>query len=108
MGKIKTEVLSQLVKNKRGKDGLRETAKKIGVSAPTLSRIEQGRVPDLETYLTLCDWLEVSTEYFVKEAESKYDSKRHEVVAHLRADKTLDNEVSNALIKMIDIAYENL
>lgn len=107
MGKINSEKLSQMVKQKRGNTGLRKTADTIGISAPTLSRIEQGRVPDLDTYLLLCEWLEVSTEYFILN-NSHGESSKKKIIAHLRADKELDANVSDAIIKMIDFAYKNI
>ena len=44
---------------------LRDVADKTGVSASTLSRIEQGKfTPDLETYLAVCSWLGLSPAAF--------------------------------------------
>ncbi len=48
---IDSSKLSHMIKSKRGKQGLRTTAKDIGISAPTLSRIEQGNLPDIDTYV---------------------------------------------------------
>lgn len=54
------ERLASLVRSKRGSRGLRETAKEIGnVSPSTLSRVENGKTPDMDTFLAICDWLEV-------------------------------------------------
>jgi transcriptional regulator with XRE-family HTH domain len=44
--------------------GLREFAKQIGISSATLSRIENGKTPDLETYFKLCFWMKKSTNEF--------------------------------------------
>jgi transcriptional regulator with XRE-family HTH domain len=38
---------------------LREFAKKLGVSPATLSRIENGKLPDLETFSKICDKLDL-------------------------------------------------
>jgi transcriptional regulator with XRE-family HTH domain len=47
--------LANLVRNKRLTRGLRETAKEIGnVSPSTISRVENGKTPDMETFLALC------------------------------------------------------
>src|SRR5258706_11257008 len=98
MPKIDTRKLSEMLRSKREGRGLREVAKEIGdVSPSTLSRIEQGNLPDIETYVKLCRWLEVSTEFFTENAESSSEKK---IVAHLRADKALSKETSEALIKM--------
>lgn len=62
---LDTQKFSEMVKSKRGKKGLRQLASEIGISASTLSRVEQGNLPDIDTYLKLCEWLEVSSDYFI-------------------------------------------
>ena len=42
--------------------GLRAVAKEIGVSPTTLSRIENGKLPDLSTYFKICNWMKVDAE----------------------------------------------
>jgi hypothetical protein len=43
------EKLSSLVRSKRGNKGLRDIAKEIGnVSSSTLSRVENGKIPDID------------------------------------------------------------
>jgi transcriptional regulator with XRE-family HTH domain len=104
MPNIDTRKLSEMIRSKRGNKGLREVAKEIGtVSSSTLSRIEQGNLPDIDTYVNLCKWLEVSTEFFTENSE---DSNENKIVAHLRADKALSQETAEALIKMIKLAYK--
>ena len=98
--------LSEMIKSKRGKKGLRLLASEIGVSASTLSRIEQGNLPDIDTYLRLCNWLEVSTEFFTDTNNEEADT-RHGVIAHLRADKALPPSTAEALIQMINLAYDS-
>ena len=104
MAKINSQKLSEMIKSKRGKNGLREAAKEIGdVSPSTLSRIELGNLPDIDTYFRICRWLEVSTDFFTEVAENTTERK---IVAHLRADKALPSEISEALVKMIKLAYK--
>lgn len=104
MSKIDTQKLSEMIKSKRGSTGLREAAKEIGdVSPSTLSRVEQGNLPDIDTYMKICNWLEVSTDFFTDSAE---DTTERKIVAHLRADKALPTETAEALIKMIKLAYK--
>lgn len=43
---------------------LRIVAQDANVSAATLSRVERGHVPDVETYLCLCEWMGMSADYF--------------------------------------------
>lgn len=48
--------LSAILRERRGHRGLREVAKEIGTSTPTLSRVENGKMPDLDTFGKLCRW----------------------------------------------------
>lgn len=51
--------LALSIKEKRGDRGLREVANEIGISHATLSRIENGKLPDIETFKKICEWLNV-------------------------------------------------
>jgi transcriptional regulator with XRE-family HTH domain len=105
---LNTIKLADMLKSKRGAKGLRAVAEEIGgVSAPTLSRIEQGNIPDVDTFIKICKWLEVPTDFFTNKSEANAPSSSDVVVAHLRADKALPPDVSEALIKMINLAYES-
>ena len=104
---LNTVKLSEMLKSKRGSKGLRAIAIEIGdVSAPTLSRIEQGNVPDIDTFLKICTWLEVSPDFFTYSTSNQDEKTQHNVIAHLRADRTLPTETAEALIRMITLAYE--
>lgn len=103
--KIDTGKLSSMVKSKRGNKGLRDVSKEIGVSAPTLSRVEQGKMPDVDTFIKLCEWLGVTTDTFTVNGAKGLKPGKVALVAHLRAEKELEPETVNMLIKMIDFAY---
>lgn len=45
--------------------GVREAAKEIGVSFPTLSRCENEKMPELIVYANICKWLGVSMNKFI-------------------------------------------
>ncbi len=65
---LDTQRLAGLLKEKRGERSLREVALEIGeVSPATLSRIENGKMLDVETFLQVCDWLGVTPQQFIKE-----------------------------------------
>lgn len=110
MAELNTERLAAMVRARRGKQGLRDAAKEIGnVSASTLSRVEQGKIPDLETFFELCKWLGVSAEEFTaRTADSDEDdtSTPEKIEIHLRADRTLAPETVDALMTMVKLAYE--
>ena len=101
---LDTQKLADMVKSKRGKTGLRTIAEEIGISASTLSRIEQGNLPDVETFIILCRWLNVSTEYFTNDNPQE-KSPQEQFLAHLRADRTLPESTARALMEMIKISY---
>ena len=107
---LNTDLLASMLKEKRGKTSLRTVADEIGnVSFATLSRIEQGKIPDIDTFVRICKWLNVSTEIFVienLEVQSTATTKDI-VLAHLRSDKTLSKDTANMLIQMIDLAYNS-
>lgn len=46
--------------------GLRSAARNAKVSAPTLSRIERGRSPDIHTFAKLCAWMDVNPAKYFK------------------------------------------
>lgn len=104
---LNTELLAGMLKNKRADKGLRAVAVEIGgVSAATLSRIEQGKIPDVDTFIRICKWLDVTTDTFIiSDINKKPISTKEQVVAHLRAERELSRETVNMLIQMIDLAY---
>lgn len=104
---LNSELLASMLKEKRGDKGLRTLAQEIGgVSAATLSRIEQGKLPDVDTFIKICKWLGVPSDSFITgKSTQKVVSTKDRVVAHLRAERELSKETVNMLIKMIDLAY---
>lgn len=113
---LNCELLSSMIKSKRGKKGLRETALEITgetgskISAATLSRIEQFKLPDVETLILICKWLKVSTETFIISPPTFTHevSEKDMIVYQLRASRQLDQESIDTMIKMIDFAYNNV
>ena len=109
---LDTEKLAALVRAKRGKQGLREAAADAKVSPSTLSRVEQGKVPDIDTFARLCSWLGVTPADLLPRLASVHD-KPHEVERttpelvemHLRADRLLDRDTADALVTMVRLAY---
>lgn len=109
---VDIQKLSAMVKSKRGKVGLRETAKNIGsISSSTLSRIEQGKIPDLDTFVNICQWLNVSPDEFVPgfsgksiKDELQVKSTSDVIAFHLRADSAMSPELVEALITMVKAA----
>jgi transcriptional regulator with XRE-family HTH domain len=92
-------------------------AVKTGVSASTLSRIENGTgKPDADNIARLAGWLDMPMERVLsgRNAESQSDKAvvyfPHEstpeiVEAHLRADRNLTPETASALSELFRVAY---
>ena len=104
---LNSEKFAAAVRTRRGENGLRTAAKEIGgLSAPTLSRVEQGGVPDLDTFLRLCQWLQEDPSDFMAEASNQDQlSTPRFIEAHLRADRVLEPKVIDAISRMVDLAY---
>lgn len=108
--------LATMLKAKRGRRGLRDIASEIGdVSASTLSRVELGKVPDLDTFVRICKWLAVQPDQFFPSLSPREAGASQTVIpemstpeiitAHLRADRELAPETADALATMIRLAY---
>ena len=54
---LSIENLGKMIIERRGTLGVRAAAKEIGISPATLSRVENGNVPDLATFAKICEWL---------------------------------------------------
>ncbi|HEX8070641.1 MAG TPA: helix-turn-helix transcriptional regulator [Pyrinomonadaceae bacterium] len=116
---VNTIELGRAIRRKREAAGLslRDVADETGVSASTLSRIENGTgKPDADNIARLTAWLDMPMErvmsgraesgdgakavvYFPQEATPDI------VEAHLRADRNLTEETAKALSELFRVAY---
>jgi len=99
MQHMSLENLGRRVAAKRGKNGIRAAAKEIGVSPSTLSRIENGHLPDLETFKKICDWLNIDPGTILGTKVEKEGVKRTTV--HFKKNKTIEPKTASALAQMI-------
>ncbi len=108
MQTIRLEQLGAATKDKRGNRGIREIAKEIGISPATLSRIETGKQPDLDTFTKICRWLEVNPAE-VLSVTGKNDEQMFAQNAYVqfRAEKTMNSETAKRLGEMI-LAVQNM
>lgn len=65
---INTTRLADAIRVRRGRKSLREAAEETGISAATLSQLENGAQPNLQTFLTLAEWIEIDLEWFYRKA----------------------------------------
>lgn len=102
----KLTTLGAKVREKRGDSKLRDTADRIGISAPTLMRVEAGRIPDVLTFGKICQWLEISPESFLDytRVSTGGSSESTQVSTHLKAPKLMKPETLGALSRMIFLA----
>src|SRR6266550_5779048 len=67
---LDSKALAERLRLTRGKRGLREISEEMnGIGISTLSRIENGKIPDVETFLAICHWLQVSPGEFIKKSD---------------------------------------
>lgn len=114
---IDVSELGEYIQRKRQGEGLslREVSAITGVSAATLSRIENGKgVPDSTTLVRLAGWLGIPLDGLMKglllpsaDAEMTIyrESTPDKVEAHLRADPNLRPETAKALSELFRVAY---
>lgn len=107
--------LGHLVRKKRADEGIRAIAAKIRVSAATLSRVERGHVPDIETFRKICAWLEVDPNDFlgVEAAPKTVDTTVSSLSAappavHFRADHTFTPEAASDFAQLILAAQSEM
>ena len=104
MAKLSLTSIGPLVKERRGVRGIREVAAEIGISYATLSRVENGKLPDLQTFSKICTWLQLDPgEILGCGSKPKTDQSKEgaTVLAHFRADKNLDQNTLQALTEMV-------
>lgn len=110
MATRKLSTLGALVRKQRGERKLRETAAKIGIGPATLMRVENGRIPDIETFGKLCNWLKIDPGSFLgfqNNVASPSSQAGVSLSAHFRADRTPEPATVNALAKMILLAVNS-
>ncbi|NKL98012.1 MULTISPECIES: helix-turn-helix domain-containing protein [Rhizobium] len=94
--------LGRLITRKRGNLGIRAAAAHAEVSPATLSRVENGHLPDLATFAKICRWLDVDPAQFLGiEKEPKGDETVERAVVHFRKKPTVTVETANSLGALI-------
>ena len=118
---VNTVELGRAIRRKREDAGLslRDVADETGVSASTLSRIENGTgKPDADNIARLTGWLNMPMERVMGNRAASGDEEDKAVVyfpkeampdiveAHLRADRNLTPETAKALSELFRVAYQ--
>ncbi|HZP75429.1 MAG TPA: helix-turn-helix transcriptional regulator [Pseudolabrys sp.] len=104
--RLSLKSLGNRLQQKRGSMGIRAAAGEIGISPATLSRIENGRVPDLDTLKKVCRWLEVDPSEYLGSAPEARSSKEASLQVVFKKDRAVTQATSKALGKLIVAAYQ--
>jgi transcriptional regulator with XRE-family HTH domain len=108
---VNGDLLARLVRTQLTEaPNLRQAAKAAGVSPATLSRVQRGHVPDIDSLVALARWLNTPIEKLlnappVREApESETTVKKVEV--YLRADPRLSPDSATRVADIFKAVYE--
>jgi transcriptional regulator with XRE-family HTH domain len=103
---VAIEELGRLIARKRGSRVIRATAEDVGISSATLSRVENGNMPDLATFAKICKWLDKDPREFL--GFEKATATAETAVVHFRKKKTASKQTAIALGELILAAQRAL
>ena len=87
----------------------KQVAEETKVSASTLTRMAQGRRPDVDSLAALVAWAGLSADSFVVGAESKPKPGTLTMIStYLKGDPQLSPEAAEALDQLVKAAYERM
>lgn len=87
----------------------KDVATQSGVSASTLTRMAQGKRPDVDSLAALIAWSGLDVDDYIRFEEPKPESETlAKITTYLRTDRNLSPESATALEEMIKAAYRQL
>ena len=88
----------------------KKVAEESGVSASTLTRIAQGKRPDVDSLAALSAWSGLEVDRFVKGGASRRGEAEPlaKITTYLRSDPHLNEEAATALDELVKVAYKRL
>jgi transcriptional regulator with XRE-family HTH domain len=100
--------LGSLITQRRAELGLslRDASKLAGVPVATLSRVEQGRTPDLGTFRRLIEWLGLPPDRFFTPTERTANTPEA-IASHLKTDPALSPEAADKIAGIVRDLYES-
>jgi transcriptional regulator with XRE-family HTH domain len=98
---ISIEQLGKLMLAKRGTRGVRAAAAEVSISSATFSRVENGHMPDLETFAKICKWIGRDPGEFLGFEPSTDSSIPQGAQVHLRKKTTVSRETAESLGALI-------
>ena len=86
----------------------RQVAEECGISASTLSRMAQGRLPDVNGLAALAAWSGLEVDRFVKSAVAREPRPMAVISSCIHADPHLTEEAAVAIDQMVRAAYRSM
>lgn len=97
---------------RRAEDGLtwKDVAEIAGISASTLTRMKQGKRPDVDSMAALAAWARLDIDDYVSTADDDPSASEPlpKISALLRADPNLSGEDAAAMEELIRLTYRRL
>jgi transcriptional regulator with XRE-family HTH domain len=91
----------------------RKVASEAGVSASTLTRMAQGKRPDVDSLAALATWARLDVDAFIRATEEDNAEKSSAepltmISTYLRSDRNLSDEAARALDELVKTMYARL
>src|SRR5579862_2114930 len=106
---IDFDLLQNLIRSRRKSEdlSLRDAAEQIGVSAPTLQRVESGQIPNTASLIRITEWLKVTLDDVLQKSKELQPGKGTlaQIEVHLRADPQLDPDAAEAIAEAVQKLY---
>jgi transcriptional regulator with XRE-family HTH domain len=105
--------LGEMLRTQRGSRKVREIATEIGISPATLTRVEAGRQPDIETFQKICTWLKINPAELLDVPAADVTGLGQELATpaasvHFRADREITASTAGDLANLILAAQREL
>jgi transcriptional regulator with XRE-family HTH domain len=108
-GQLQIDVLVAALDARRREKNLswRDLAKEAGVSPSTLTRMQQGKRPDVDTFGALVAWLKMPAEHFLGLSKPRAQASGVvQVSTLLKGKKELSTEAAAALDEILHAAFK--
>lgn len=86
----------------------KEVAEKSGVNASTLTRIGQGKRPDVDGLAALLVWSKLKAEMFIADSDHKPPEPIAQITTLIRMDRTLSNSNAKLMEDIVMSTYSRL
>ncbi len=87
----------------------KKVAEQTGISASSLTRIAQGKRPDVDGLATLVAWSGLNSDDYVRSEQARPEPEPlAKISTYLRSDKNLSPEAATAIDELVKATYERL